>query len=516
MKPVTIWIVLALAVCCGVGWGCGAETGRALADPGDRPAVVADRFYPGDATKLEQAIRAYLAAATVPCDGATAAEPPLALVAPHAGYLFSGQICADAYRQALGHEYELVVILGTNHTSGSFDKVSLYPGSGYQTPLGLCEIDQDVTAALLAADPRFVFEPALHESEHSVEVQVPFIQVAFPEAKIVAAVVGRPDLDLCRRFGQALANTLAGRRVLVVASSDLSHYPSYADGVASDGATLAAIASFETENVIDTIGQQLRRGRHELRTCACGEAPILTAMFAAEALGATHGDVVSYANSGDCAVGDLARVVGYGAVVFRAGPESGGNDGLIRPEVAPASASLQSTDRQALLQFARHTIQQFLETETLPLARDFSPVLNRKQGAFVTLKRHGQLRGCIGHMAEDLPLCQVVGAMAYQAAFNDRRFRPLRSDELADVEIEISVLTPFTRVTGPEAIVVGRDGVVLRKSDRSAVYLPQVATEQGWTREEMLDNLCRKAGLSAGEWRRGAELHTFQAIVFHE
>jgi len=516
MKRATIWVWLALVVCCGLGWGCGAESGRAMADPGERAAVVADRFYPGEATKLEQAIRAYLATAKVPGDAALAAEPPVALVAPHAGYIFSGQICADAYRQALGHEYELVVILGTNHTRGGFDKVSLYPGSGYRTPLGLCRIDQEVTAALLAADPNFVFEPALHQNEHSVEVQVPFVQVAFPQAKIVAAVVGRPDLDLCRRFGQALASALTGRRVLVVASSDLSHYPSYADGVAADWATLAAIASFEPEDVIDTIGQQLRRGRHELRTCACGEAPILCAMFAAEALGASHGRVVSYANSGDCAGGDLARVVGYGAVVFCAGPEINSNAGLIRPEVAPVSASLQAADRQALLRFARHTIQQFLETETMPLARDFSPVLNRRQGAFVTLKSHGQLRGCIGHMAEDMPLCQVVGAMAYQAAFNDRRFQPLRADELSEIEIEISVLTPFTRVTGPKDIVVGRDGVVLRKSDRSAVYLPQVATEQGWSRDEMLDNLCRKAGLSTGEWRRGAELHTFQAIVFHE
>ena len=502
-------VVLILHATCALTWWTSIAT--ATVDPGIRQPAVAGQFYPGDAEKLTGAIGAYLASA-LPAGG----ERPVALIAPHAGYIYSGQICADAYVQARDHDYDLVVILGTNHTTGGFGKVSVYPGAGYKTPLGLAKIDQEIARALLAADPAIVFEPAVHQREHSVEVQVPFVQTVFPGVKIVTAIVGRPDPDLCARFGRVLAEVLAGRKALIVASTDFSHYPGYADGVSADSAVLAAVAQLDPQVVRATIREQMRAGRQELRTCACGEAPVLAALTAARELGATRGRVISYANSGDAAVGDPDRVVGYGAVVFDAAGGAADTRGLLRPEVAAADLELRDADKRALLGFARKSIRQFLETETTPLARGFDPLLNRRQGAFVTLKKYGELRGCIGHMAEDRPLCQVIGAMAYQAAFGDRRFSPLRRAELAEVEIEISVLTPFVKVSGPEAIVIGRDGVVLRKAGRSAVFLPQVAPEQGWNRDQMLEHLCRKAGLPPGSWRQGADLYTFQAIVFHE
>jgi AmmeMemoRadiSam system protein A len=135
---------------------------------------------------------------------------------------------------------------------------------------------------------------------------------------------------------------------------------------------------------------------------------------------------------------------------------------------------------------------------------------------FVTLKKKGELRGCIGHMIADEPLGKLVGTMALQAAFNDRRFPPLTADELQDIEIEISVLTPMKQVADASDILVGRDGVLLSKNGQSAVFLPQVATEQGWSREEMLKHLCQKAGLSADCWKQKAQFSTFQALVFSE
>jgi AmmeMemoRadiSam system protein A len=138
------------------------------------------------------------------------------------------------------------------------------------------------------------------------------------------------------------------------------------------------------------------------------------------------------------------------------------------------------------------------------------------QGAFVTLKKGGDLRGCIGLIIGDRPLAQVVGAMAYAAAFRDPRFEPLGGSELSQIEIELSVLTPPKNIARPDAIVVGRDGVILRKGGRSAVFLPQVATEQGWSRDELLDNLAVKAGLPPNAWRQGADLSVFQAEVFSE
>ncbi len=477
-----------------------------------RPPAVAGRFYTEDPARLEAAIRSFLADARAPRPGAKA---PLVLVSPHAGYVYSGQIAGDAFRQAVGHGYDLVVILGTKHTAGPCDGVSVYQGRGYRTPLGVAEIDREVAGRLLRADRAFVFEPTVHRHEHSVEVQVPFVQVLFPRAKIVTAVVCAPDPELCRRFGEALASELKGRRALIVASTDLSHYPEYADALAADRATLTAMATGDPDELRDTVRRELRQGRSELSTCACGLAPVLAALTTARRLGSGGGRVISYANSGDSAVGDRARVVGYGAVAY--GPGGHADAGaLARPAAASPSSTISTGDRKALLAFARKTIDRYFRTETTPLARDFAPTMFRRQGAFVTLKKDGRLRGCIGHLAEDRPLCQVVGAMALQAAFNDKRFSPLRPDELPEVTIEISVLTPMAAVPGPESIEVGRDGIMLRKQGKSAVFLPQVATEQGWDLEQTLTALCRKAGLRPDDWREGAGFYTFQAIVFHE
>jgi AmmeMemoRadiSam system protein B/AmmeMemoRadiSam system protein A len=498
--------VFTFALLC-VTWACYGDQ----AESRIRQPAVAGQFYPGDARHLAGAIEAFLNDAVTPLG-----KRPLILIAPHAGYIYSGQIAADAYKQASAHDYELIVVLGTNHTQPLFDGVSLYDGAGYHTPLGLAEIDRRTTAALLKAEKKFTFKPAVHQREHSVEVQIPFIQALFPDVKIVAAVVGSPDPELAALAGRALAKVLSGRKALIVASSDLSHYPGADDACAADGAILRAIASLDPDNVRSAAHEQMRLDRPGLSTCACGMGPILVAIDIAKRWDATAARVISYAHSGDAAVGSPDRVVGYGAVVFTPGAADSDVSALQPVEVADPKADLTPADKRAMLELARETIHRYLTTETTPLARGFAPALNRKQGAFVTLKKQGELRGCIGHMVEDRPLCQVIGAMALQAAFNDRRFQPLRWSEWEDIEIEISVLTPFERVASPEEIVVGRDGVLIKKSGHSAVFLPQVATEQGWGREEMLNHLCRKAGLPQDAWQGDTEFYTFQAEVFHE
>lgn len=479
-------------------------------DPGVREPAVAGQFYPDEANRLTNAITAFMENARP-----AAGERPLAIVVPHAGYIYSGQIAADAYNQARAFDYDLIVILGTNHTTGGYHGVSIYSGEGYRTPLGVATIDRDVVHQLQALDKDFGFYAPVHQREHSVEVQVPFVQTLFPEADIVAAVVGTPDVDLCTRFGQALANVLAERNALIVTSSDLSHYPNYEDAVNVDHQTLASVTSLEPAQLRETVRRQMGKHVDELATCACGEGPILTTMVAAKALGANCGTLISYANSGDVAIGSHDRVVGYGAVTFSKSDNCPQNRMGFESQES-GEASLSDTHKQQLLHLARQTIKQYLTSDTTPLPRHDAPALQRKQGAFVTLTKDGQLRGCIGHMAEDLPLDQVVSSMALQAAFNDRRFTPVRSNEMDDIELEISVLTPFEQVSGYDQIKVGRDGVVLEKDGRRAVFLPQVAPEQGWDRDTMLSHLARKAGLSADAWRNGATFYTFQAIVFAE
>ena len=476
-----------------------------------RPPAVSGQFYPSDPDKLSRAIDDYLDDALAPYD-----DRPIAIVCPHAGYIYSGQIAADAYRQASKHDYDLVVILGVNHTTGGFQDVSIYPGDAYETPLGLAEIDSDLAAELIDADDDFTFYEAVHKREHSIEVQIPFIQRVFPDSKILPVILGTPDRKLCTKFGETLARAIEGRKALIVASCDLSHFPTYKDAKRSDHRTLQALSELDAGTFQSACREQLSEGIPNLSTCACGEASVLAAIAAARRLGATAAQIISYANSGDVSVGDRSRVVGYGAVAFVKGS---GTD--VFPLEGPAALPLEYTtltaqQEEALLSFARKTIRQYLTTGTTPLARGFDPVLEIEKGAFVTLKKHGRLRGCIGHMADDLPLCQVVGYCALQAAFNDRRFSPVELDELADIEIEISVLTPFQPVGGYEDIRIGRDGVLLEKDGRSAVYLPSVAVEQGWNREEMLSHLSVKAGLSADGWKKGGRFYTFQANAFGE
>jgi AmmeMemoRadiSam system protein A len=274
-----------------------------------------------------------------------------------------------------------------------------------------------------------------------------------------------------------------------------------------------AIASMNPDTFKAVVDQQMKKSIPNLSTCACGESPVIAAMTAARGLGANCGRIIRYANSGDSLIGSRNRVVGYGAIAFMKADDCNFDT---TPEPGSNINELTDDHKKTLLAFARKSIRRYFETETIPLPLGFEKPLTNLQGAFVTLKKHGQLRGCIGHMAENMPLCHVVGAMALQAAFNDRRFSPLQHSELDDVEIEISVLTPSKEIKDYNDIVLGRDGVILKKNNRSAVFLPQVATEQGWDRTEMLGHLSRKAGLPEDAWKNDAVFYTFQAIVFGE
>lgn len=486
-----------------------ADCARSAAEV--RAPAVAGQFYPSDPGRLRLAIQSFMKDA-VPAGS----ERPLAIVVPHAGYIYSGQISADAYRQVAGNEYDLVVILGTNHTSASFKRISVFSKGAYQTPLGSTAVDEEVARALLAQDPDCTADVESHAREHSVEVQVPFVQVLFPSAKILPVVIGQPDLAMCVRFGRALGKALRKRKALIVASSDLSHFPAYGDAVTADRETLKALVKLDPAQFASRTESLVSAGIGNLVTCACGEAPILSALAAAKELGATRGTVVSYANSGDISVGDLSRVVGYGAAVLTAGSRASDSRALDPPKAGSADAPLPDTERKTLLALARETIRRYLATETVPLVRNVSPRLLSPQGAFVTLKTRGELRGCMGHIPPEYPLARAVGAVSMQAAFNDPRFPPLTEGELRALNIEISVLTPMKQVARAEDIVIGRDGVVIRKNGRSAVFLPQVAVEQKWGRAELLNNLCLKAGLPADGWKQATQFFVFQAVVFDE
>jgi MEMO1 family protein len=279
-----------------------------------RSPVAAGTFYPAEAKRLEAGVRALLDQALPPLG-----PRPIALVVPHAGYVYSGLVAADGWRQAEGQRYDLVVLLGPNHTAAGFSGTAVFLGSGFRTPLGVVPVDEPAATALLAADHESTSDPLPHEQEHAIEVQLPFVQAVLPGVPILPVVVASEDPHRCERFGVALANVVARRRALIVSSSDLSHYPRYEDAVAADRAVLAAIARLDPEGLRRTIAAEEHAGRRGLSTCACGASPLLATLAAARTLGATRGTVVSHANSGDAPGGDRGRVVGYGSVAITAG-----------------------------------------------------------------------------------------------------------------------------------------------------------------------------------------------------
>jgi len=440
-------------------------------------------------------------------------KDPIAIIVPHAGLIYSGQISADAYRQVMGRDYDVFVILGVNHTTGGFSGISLADYQSFRTPLGDVKTDGGITEALLARCGDCVLSREVHAGEHSIEVQLPFIQVLFPDTKIVPVIIHPPDPALCARFGKVLAEVLKDKKALIIISSDLSHYPSSEDAAAADRTTLEAIASLNPEKIRTELH---KLDKPKLDTRACGEAGILSGIEAARLLGASRAIISGYANSGNTITGDRTRTVGYGAVVLTSEKAPSDLRILNQPKPGNPDTALNEREKKLLLDFARKTLDQYLTTQTLPLARKFPPRLNARQGAFVTLKKHGQLRGCIGNMSPDEELGKTVGRVALLAALKDPRFKPLEREELESLEIEISVLSPMKPVKNPEQIVIGRDGVHLTKDGHSAVFLPQVAPENNWNRSELLEHLCLKAQLPSGCWRENARLKTFQADVFSE
>jgi AmmeMemoRadiSam system protein A len=264
-----------------------------------------------------------------------------------------------------------------------------------------------------------------------------------------------------------------------------------------------------------TLDRHARRAAPRLATGACGAGPILAAIHAARALGATRGRVLSYAHSGETPAGDPARVVGYGAAVLDAGSDAADGAAPLPPPPLAGTPRLDGAQRARLLAIARETLTRFMTTDTVPLARGLPAAASVSHGAFVTLKKNGTLRGCVGTLLPELPLDRLVSTLALRSALNDPRFDRVRRHELDAIEIEVSVLTTPVLAATPESIVVGRDGVFLRDGRRSAVFLPEIPVDEGWTRAELLENLARKAGLPPDGWKR-ATLGMFRTMTFRE
>ena len=487
---------------------CNGEKNNSMQNEIRKPAV-SGQFYPSDPIKLKNAVNYFLNDARNINVG-----KPLGIIAPHAGYIYSGQVAADSYNNVKKFKYDLVIILGTNHTSAGFDDISVYPGDGFQTPLGIINVNTELTAKLTKKNDKYKFDNTLHEKEHSIEVQLPFIQTILPDVKILPLVIGSSDQKMCKQLANDLLELTKNIEVLFVASSDLSHYPVFEDAIKVDNKTCNLICEMNTDNFLKTLDNELDGDYRGLSTCACGKAPISVLIHAMKKLGGEKGQTISYLNSGHNLIGKEESVVGYASIIFSQKTQNKTCVDFSVP-IPDVTFELTIERKKELLKLARKTIEFYLTAEILPYHRYKDNFYSFKRGAFVTLHKYGQLRGCIGHMAEDMTISKVIQLMAIQSALYDRRFSPITVDEINELEIEISILTPYQKISGIDEITLGTDGVVLRKDNYSSVYLPQVATETGWDKKVFLEQLSLKAGLTRDAYKT-AELSTFQALVFSE
>ncbi|MBM3476578.1 MAG: AmmeMemoRadiSam system protein B [Armatimonadetes bacterium] len=473
-----------------------------------RATAVAGAFYPGDPTGLKAQIDGFLAKAELPkLEGRI-----VAVMVPHAGYVYSAPVAAYGYKALQGKPITTVVIIGNSHRT-YFSGAALSPDDAWNTPLGPVEVDQAINQELVAANSVFTSSRSAHADEHSLEVQVPFIKTVLPDAKIVPILLADvSDQDLTK-VADALAPVLQRPEVVLVASSDMAHYPVYDAAKRSDTAMLDAIVTLDPQRVLKRDRELMGERTPELHCTLCGLDAVITTIMAAKKAGVTEAKTLKYMNSGDTA-GDKGRCVGYGAVAFLA-PQGA--------QQATAQASgeelpLTETEKRRLLKVARQTLEANFGLADKPsLDPGDSKLLAQKTACFVTLKLKGRLRGCIGELEPRQPLIQAVASRATAAAEQDPRFMPLTADELQSIAIEISAMSPLRKVAGADEIVVGKHGVVVKQDFRSGVFLPQVAPEQGWDRDTMLSILCtEKAGLPPDAWKHGAELWVFTANVFSE
>ncbi|MBW1878692.1 MAG: AmmeMemoRadiSam system protein B [Deltaproteobacteria bacterium] len=467
-----------------------------------RKPAVAGSWYPGDAEKLAAEVDGFLAAtgATGDCE-----TTPMALVSPHAGYAYSGPTAAFAYAEVRGCPVHRVWLLGPSHRFG-FSGAAVYDKEAFRTPLGDLPIDL-ATAARIADKPGLQWITRDDGGEHSMEIQLPLLQRTLGAFELVPILVGQLDAEQAKQIAEALRSEL-GPGDLVVVSTDFTHYGRRFDYRPFEDdlpEKLSALDHGAWEPVAAGDPDGFRAYIARTGATVCGRHPLeILAALLPEGAKATE---LSYTTSGEI-TGDWSNTVSYLAARIDGpgwkgrGPQTGGAR-LVSEEAATA-----------LLELARKSLVHWFEVGR-PLDVDPSTLpedATRELGAFVTLTKHGALRGCIGEIKARRPVWKAVTSRAVDAAIHDGRFPPVSAEELPELEVEVSLLGPTWQVPGPEAVVVGRHGVVVSSGLRNATYLPQVGPEQGWDRHTMLLSLLRKAGLPPAALE-GARIEVYEAQV---
>jgi hypothetical protein len=481
-----------------------ASTAFSTEELQNRKTYAAGRFYTGKPEEL----RAQLQQMFAKSEKKKSENTPLAIIVPHAGYVFSGEVAASAFSQIdPNRKFERIFIIGSSHTS-AFDGASVYCTGHFETPLGTVQVDLELAKKLVNENRLLVNNPEAHQYEHSLEVQLPFLQHHLTsDFKIVPVVIGSATIETAKKLAEIFKPYMNENNLFVI-SSDFSHYPEYHDARVADQLTADAIKSNKASNLISALDTNKKKMIPELATSLCGWSSVLTLLYMTEQMPEIIVDLVDYKNSGDSSYGEKNRVVGYWAISFLKGKSKSQANEFF----------LNENDKKFLLQLARETISEYILKETIPQIdpATISATLKTPCGAFVTLNKNRNLRGCIGRFDATLPLWKVVQNMAISAATQDYRFSKVQPGEINQLKIEISVLTPLKRIKSADEFILGKQGIYIKKGSSSGTFLPQVATQTGWSKEEFLGHCAQdKAGIGWEGWKT-AELYTYEALVFGE
>ncbi len=493
-----------------------------------RPPAVAGRFYSGTEKQLKQEVEQLFAHAV-----AHAGHRIRALIVPHAGYVFSGGVAASAFNQLdKNSKYKRIFLIGSSHRV-PIPGAAVYTEGDYRTPMGTVRVDSELGKELVTAHPGlFTANSHAHSGEHSLEVQLPFLQHLYgDDILLVPLVIGTYKASICREIAKALAPWFTEENLFVI-STDFSHYPSYKDAIAVDALTKDAILSNNPQTLLQVLDENEHKNIPGLDTSLCGWTSVLTLMYLTAAQDSFEYLPIEYKNSGDNPqYGEKDQVVGYWAIAVtekkadsketlfsheaetlleaiakeavREAIEDKGllkatrsSSGAVKPKPASATAQLATATDKSLLQDPKQ----------------YPPELHKPYGAFVTLKQQGCLRGCIGRIVSDIPLYLLVQEMARAAALYDNRFPPVSVEDLPHLTYEITVLSTLREIKSIDEIELGKHGIIIEAKGRSGVFLPQVATETGWSLEEFLGHCSRdKAGLGWDGWKK-ARISIFHAL----
>lgn len=423
------------------------------------------------------------------------------LIAPHAGIMYSGKTAAAGFKQLEGENFINIIILGINHNS-YFTHAAVFNKGEWETPLGNVKVNEKL-AYDLVNDKEILADTGGHDKEHSIELMLPFLQATLKDFSIVPITVNSPSEETLNVLAFKIANVFDEDTLLVV-STDLSHYPTHEDALKADDRTINAILSASEGNWVKAIEDNKNSGFPNFSTSACGHDPLKIALKIADILEIKNTKEFSRSDSFETTK-DENRVVGY---------FSGGFYSKELKEI-----SLGQEAKEEALVLARKILENnYSEQKEVIAETPLNKELRYPIGAFVTLYENDQLRGCVGRFEPDIPLYDVIKEVTVSSATEDPRFYPVEKDELKDINIEISFMTPPKLIQNWEEIKLGTDGVKIVLNGKTGTLLPQVAKDGKYNLETFLQLICQeKAGLDKFCYKNPkAKIYTYQVEIIEE